>query len=438
MDGWSRKARAFALGVVATSIVGAWVLLRTGTSPTATGVFGFAVLIVLAEAAPVELSHASYSVGFVVALAAIIALGPGGAALAAAAGAIDNGLRTRKDWPGRLVFNAAQLSLSTSFAGLVYKLLGGPVGTLRGGSFPAVLLPTLGATAAYFVANVTLVSTMLSLLRGVPWSELWQRDYKAASISHFGFAALGLLLALLYLNTGWGTALFLLLPLLVARGAFHASARRQDAFDATLRSLVTAIEAKDLYTRGHAERVSRLAAMVARERRLPSGTVRRIQYAALMHDVGKLTIDTKVLQKPGKLSVEEFEHMKVHPIRGSEIVSEIDLLAEMVDGIRHHHERMDGRGYPDGLAGEQLSMVARLIMVCDAFDSMTSTRSYRRAMPVESAIAELRRCQGSQFDTHMIDALEIAIGKNRWIPAPEEFEGEKVPRPELTAHVIAR
>jgi HD-GYP domain-containing protein (c-di-GMP phosphodiesterase class II) len=142
-----------------------------------------------------------------------------------------------------------------------------------------------------------------------------------------------------------------------------------------------------------------------------------------MHDVGKLTVDTRVLQKPGKLTMDEFEHMKVHPIRGSEIVAEIDLLKDMVDGVRHHHERMDGNGYPDGLSGRDLSLEARMIMVCDAFDSMTSTRSYRKAMPLEAAFAELRRCQGTQFDEHMVDCLEAAVARHGWEPAPEAYQG---------------
>jgi HD-GYP domain-containing protein (c-di-GMP phosphodiesterase class II) len=149
-------------------------------------------------------------------------------------------------------------------------------------------------------------------------------------------------------------------------------------------------------------------------------------------------VDTRVLQKPGKLTSDEFEHMKVHPIRGSEIVADIELLRDMVDGVRHHHERMDGKGYPDGLSGENLSLAARMIMVCDAFDSMTSTRSYRRAMPLSAAFAELRRCQGTQFDEQMVNCLEAALLRYGWEPAPETYQGVLVePSPKSTSLALS-
>jgi HD-GYP domain-containing protein (c-di-GMP phosphodiesterase class II) len=212
------------------------------------------------------------------------------------------------------------------------------------------------------------------------------------------------------------------MPLLVARHAFQASINLQGAYDDTVRSLITAIEAKDPYTRGHAERVSRLAEMTARAYGLSEERCKAIRYAALMHDVGKLGVLSSVLQKPGKLTAEEYEHMKIHPVRGVEIVSEIDLLEEAIVGVRHHHERMDGKGYPDGLVGEQIPLFARIIMVSDAFDSMTSTRVYRQAKTTEEAFTELRRCEGTQFDPKALDALHKAIQRYGWEPAPEPRE----------------
>jgi HD-GYP domain-containing protein (c-di-GMP phosphodiesterase class II) len=434
VKGFPPRAWAYSAVVSACSGLLAWWLIRTSPVFRPSFVLGFAVLFFLAELAPVALTHASYSVGFVVAIAAIVAGGPGVAALASAVAAFDVELRKRSDWLGRLLFNGAQVSLATGLAGVTYRSLGGRIGELAGNDFPSILVPLSAATFVYFLSNVTLVSIMVRLVRRVPMRELWHSDYRAASLSHFSFAVLGLLLALLYINIGVGGPMFLVLPLLVARSAFHASTRTRVAFEATLRSLVTAIEAKDLYTRGHAERVSRLAEMIARQSAISEAETRRIRYAALMHDVGKLTVDTRILQKPGKLTPDEFEHMKIHPIRGAEIVSEVEMLSDMVDGVRHHHERLDGAGYPDGLFGSDLSVAARIIMVADAFDSMTSTRSYRRAMPIEKAIGELRRCQGTQFAPEMIDALERALETYGWNPTPEEYLGEATPRPEVSVH----
>jgi HD-GYP domain-containing protein (c-di-GMP phosphodiesterase class II) len=123
------------------------------------------------------------------------------------------------------------------------------------------------------------------------------------------------------------------------------------------------------------------------------------------------------------LTDEEYEHMKQHPVRGYEIVGEIDFLREAAEtAVRHHHERMDGRGYPDGLVGEQIPLIARIVMVCDAFDSMTSTRVYRKAKQIEDAFAELNRCAGTQFDPACIRALETAVATEGWEAEPEAEE----------------
>jgi HD-GYP domain-containing protein (c-di-GMP phosphodiesterase class II) len=209
------------------------------------------------------------------------------------------------------------------------------------------------------------------------------------------------------------------MPLLVARHAFQAAFTMQGAYDDTVNGLIKAIDAKDPYTKGHAHRVAELAEMTGRAYGLSEERVRALKYAAMMHDIGKLGVFSAVLQKSGKLTPDEYEHMKIHPIKGVEIVGEIDLLQEAIDGVRHHHERMDGLGYPDGLVGDQIPLFARLIMVADAFDSMTSTRTYRTAKTIEEAFAELRRCAGTQFDSRALAALELAIARNGWTAHPE-------------------
>jgi hypothetical protein len=134
----------------------------------------------------------------------------------------------------------------------------------------------------------------------------------------------------------------------------------------------------------------------------------------MLHDVGKLGVPTTVLQKAGKLTDDEFAAIQLHPVRGREITRDLEFLGEAVAGIYHHHERIDGRGYPLGLKGSEIPEFARVIAVADAFDSMTTTRSYRGARPVLDAIAELRRCKGSQFDPVMVESLAVAIAADGW------------------------
>ena len=198
--------------------------------------------------------------------------------------------------------------------------------------------------------------------------------------SDLGYATLGLLIAALW-SAGLGAfaAVLVLVPLFVARWAMGQFAAQERAYAATMAALCQAVETKDFYTRGHSERVARGSAMIAREVGMRSSRVEAIRYAGMLHDVGKLGVPTTVLQKNGALTEEEFAAIQLHPMRGLEIVREIGFLDEALAGIMHHHERMDGLGYPMGLAGDEIPEFARVIAVADAFDAMTSNRSYRGA-----------------------------------------------------------
>jgi HD-GYP domain-containing protein (c-di-GMP phosphodiesterase class II) len=154
--------------------------------------------------------------------------------------------------------------------------------------------------------------------------------------------------------------------------------------------------------------------MIAQEIGMRGDRVEAIRYAGMLHDVGKLGVPTTVLQKTGRLSEEEYAAIQLHPMRGLDIVSEIGFLDEALKGIMHHHERIDGRGYPLGLAGDEIPEFARVLSVADAFDSMTSTRSYRGARPVAEAISELRKWAGTQFDPAFVDAFVAAIERDGW------------------------
>jgi hypothetical protein len=233
-------------------------------------------------------------------------------------------------------------------------------------------------------------------------------------LSDLGFAAYGLLIAALWGELKVFTPVLVLIPLLVARWAVAQFAAQQRAYEATVSALCQAVETKALYTRGHSERVSRGSVMIAREIQMHNDRVEAIRYAGMLHDVGKLGVPTKVLQKTGKLTEEEYAAIQLHPLRGMDIVREIGFLDEALAGIMHHHERIDGRGYPMGLAGDEIPEFARVLAVADAFDSMTSTRSYRGARPVHEAIAELRKWAGTQFDPAFVDAFVTAVKRHGW------------------------
>lgn len=173
----------------------------------------------------------------------------------------------------------------------------------------------------------------------------------------------------------------------------------------SMRALAAAIEAKDEYTRGHSDRVSRVCVLIGRQLGLDEAELRVLSIAGTLHDVGKIGIPEKILQKPSRLTDEEYELMKRHPVIGESILREFEGNDEVCLAIRHHHERADGKGYPDKLTAETIPLDARIISVADAWDTMVTERAYKRAVPDTEAIAELRKHSGTQFDPRVVQAL---------------------------------
>jgi hypothetical protein len=346
-------------------------------------------------------------------LASVVLAGPVGAAIVGACTAL--GLRRGPSILQR-VFNTAMYALSAYLAGRAFLALGGQVGLPSENSFPGIIAPFAGAALVLVVANHGLLSGVLWLTRppdGTP-SGVGVGLSGRLLLSDLGYAAYGLLIAALWSVVGFFAPLLVLIPLFVARWAVAQFAEQQKAYEATVGALCQAVETKDFYTRGHSDRVSRGSVMIAREIGMRGERVEAIRYAGMLHDVGKLGVPTKVLQKTGKLTEEEYAAIQLHPMRGLDIVREIGFLDEALAGIMHHHERIDGRGYPMGLAGDEIPEFARVLAVADAFDSMTSTRSYRGARPVAEAIEELRKWSGTQFDPAFVDAFVAALKREGW------------------------
>ncbi len=180
-----------------------------------------------------------------------------------------------------------------------------------------------------------------------------------------------------------------------------------------MRALAAAIEAKDEYTRGHSDRVSRICVLIGRQLGLSESQLRILAISGTLHDVGKIGIPEKILQKPSRLTDEEYELMKRHPTIGESILREFEGHDEVCLAIRHHHERSDGKGYPDRLPSEQIPLGAKIIAVADAWDTMVTERSYKRAMPDSEAISELRKHSGTQFDPKVVQALCDLYGQGQ-------------------------
>lgn len=403
-----------------------------------------ALLFLICESTPTALARqSSWSPSSAATLAAVVLIGSSGAAMVGAVAVLS--VRSRVPLAERL-FNGAMYAVAAYAAGQTYLRLGGvrlmnqslllhalnsgANLSISSGKFDSVLQAFAAAAIVHVIVNHALLWGMLLLdrySRTAPPLAAAKASLSLLLLADLGFAALGLLIAGLWEVIGPFAAAIVLVPLFVARWAMGQFAEQQRAHQSTLAALCQAVETKDFYTRGHSERVSRGAGMIARQVGMRPERAEAVRFAGMLHDVGKLGVPTKVLQKDGTLTEEEYAAIQLHPMRGLEIVRDIGFLNEALTGIMHHHERMDGRGYPMGFAGQEIPEFARIIAVADAFDSMTSTRAYRKACRIADAIEELRKGAGTQFDPKIVDAFICALDRDGWqLQEPAQPRGYEI------------
>lgn len=437
VSGTSAAARVYILCAVVCAALGAVPALSPGAG-TPWGTLGLLAALYSACELPgrfrvfggsVPITAGSF---FPLLLAAAFLLPPSAAVLVAVPGA----LVSHVDGPpvtARRVWRAAQLALTVGAASWAYALSGGPA-TLGGGpegavpALPHALLPACAAALVFGLVLAALDGGIIATAERVAVRHAW-RGLPARSVGpHLVHALAGLMMAVLWRSTyGPLSALVVLLPMYISCWVFAQYHRRHAAHRATIRALVQAVDIKDGYTRGHSERVGRASELIARELGMEESRTEALRFAGILHDVGKLGVPTRVLRKDGPLTPEERRVIELHPEYGHEIVRGIGFLDEARAAILHHHERLDGSGYPYGLTGDRIPEFARVVAVADAFDAMTSTRSYRRGRPVPAAVEELRRCAGSQFDPRMVRALARALDRHGWSAAANTVTSDEDP-----------
>ncbi|MBF0568019.1 HD domain-containing phosphohydrolase [Candidatus Magnetominusculus dajiuhuensis] len=212
---------------------------------------------------------------------------------------------------------------------------------------------------------------------------------------------------------------------LVSQAAFAMDNARlyeslKEAFIKTVYTLAETIEKRDPYTGGHTKRVKEYSVAISANLGISAGDKERLELAAVLHDIGKIGVSDNVLRKTAKLTDEEFEEIKTHTTCGRDILSYIEELKGIIPGVKSHHERFDGRGYPDKLKGLEIDLIARIIAVADTFDAMTSDRPYRKGLPFGTALQELRKCSGTQFDPTVVEAFFKAVDNNKINPENQE------------------
>ncbi len=294
--------------------------------------------------------------------------------------------------------------------------------TLSDGPVATVALILVGGSA-FILVNMSLAVLAVSIRTHSPLTRIWAGSIRNSLFGAIAQVFIGWLMAEVGLKVGlWATSLFMV-PLLLARYSFTKYAETRALFFGTISALSQAIDAKDGFTRGHADRVSRIAGAIAREMQLSEKHIEEIELAGMLHDIGKIGVEDQILMKPARLDPHEQELMRRHPIYGASILEPSESLRPLAPLVLHHHENYDGSGYPEGRRGEDIPLGSRIIIVADAYEAMTSDRIYRKAIGHERAMEQLNRYKGIQFDPKVVRALATIIDER----GAQAFEVSELP-----------
>lgn len=327
--------------------------------------------------------------------------------------------RGEPGWYGTL-YNRANWVLA-SFAGWV--VLWATQSAVRPGDALGVVAQIALVGGAFALVNSLLAVLAASARTHMPVGRVWAISIRNIAIGLVSQVPLGWLMAEISTAVGPWAVLLFLIPLLLARYSFSKYTETRELFFGSVSALSQAIDAKDGFTRGHADRVSRIAGAVAREMGLPEKAIEHIELAGLLHDIGKIGVEDRILMKPARLDADETELMRRHPIYGASILEPSAALRPLVPLVLHHHENFDGSGYPENLKGSEIPLGSRIIIVADAYEAMTSDRIYRKAIGHDKALEQLNRFKGVQFDPTVVRALESTISKH----GPAAFEVSDLP-----------
>jgi hypothetical protein len=379
-----------------------WILAATG-APSWTIVLAFGAVVVLGENTAVLMHDgAAISPGFMLVMASIAVADDSHVLASAALVGLCNGIfvpHLRQRRFGIVAFNCGQHLLSAAVAALAYT-------GLDQASRPAA---ALAAACAYGSLNTGLVLPYVASKPGESFAGVWA-DMRTALPNYLSFGLLGLVLGLVCKALGPLSIVLLVAPMAVGRWTFRSFERTRAAHDAAIRVFVRLIEAKDPYTAGHSGRVAKYAVYVGEELGFHAARLEHLRGSALMHDVGKLAVPAHLLNKPGRLTPEEYEVVRSHNAAGIGILGQVDFLRTMTVTASDTHGRFE-HSQTDHRIAPELVLEAHIVAVADAFDAMTSTRSYRRALDQEVAFGELRSHAGTQFNPDCVEALVAAIEK---------------------------
>lgn len=366
----------------------------------------FTILSIVAESLLIPTpGESAISVGFAVDLAAILLLGVPEAAWIASLGIMLRSVKHQGKYVNILntpiyktLFNGAEIILSAGISGFCYKIFGGVPGDIDYNSF---LFPLIACVLVYVLINETIISGLMSIVTGESFINSWFSNILWAARDCIYVAPLGILMAIAYIKYNIVGILLFLGPLLLARYSYKLYIDMRHIYIDTVRALSQAIEVKDPYTQGHSMRVSEYAIELGKRINLSPKRMENLKMAAILHDIGKIGIEESILNKPERLTDEEFDKIKQHSQNGVKIIQDIEFLKPASDIILDHHEKMDGSGYPNGKKQGEISAEAAILGISDVYDAVTSDRPYRKAMTMDEAIAIIEEGKGKHFEPRL-------------------------------------
>lgn len=330
-------------------------------------------------------------------------------------------------------FNVAQVTLGFAVGTAAFRLLGGTsFSMLEGQGFfsalSTLIAPTTALIVAFITVNTACVSVVINAVSGQRIFSTWINSNRATAAISLLQVVLAFYLAWLSVNLGLIGAAGMVLPMVAVRQLSRTTIELTSVTEELLDLMVAAIEARDPYTSGHSKRVARASKIIARSLGLKLEQVERVEVAALLHDVGKIDEQfARILAKEGRLSPEEWETMKKHPVRSAELVGMLTSLKDIVPAVRHHHENWDGTGYPANLKGNDIPLASRIIMFADTLDAITTDRPYRKKLDAEDARSEFVKFRGKQFDPIICDCVvSLAVWQELYVAIQEERAEERV------------
>lgn len=427
------------IGVVTLAGIGAtWRGLAHAPVPELWGLIIFAILALVTQLWKIDLfGKGSFSVAVATVFAAALSLGVPGLIVVNAVITVVDALQRRIK-----VYKATFNWSVHLLAGLVPVVIHDAVPVpLHVTNLPLLALPILVAALLYYGIEIGLISVARGMIEGKRLSVVWHEYFQWLLGHYLVLALMGLVLAVAYRSLGWGGVAVFVLPILMMRYVQHQYVVRAHASvlevqrmnqelavandqvsganrsirqlnrelhqlnDELLMMIAKMIDARDPYVGGHAAKVAEYAVAIGRELDLPDERVELLRQAGFLHDIGKIAIAEHILHKPSRLTEEEYAYIQTHAAVGADLIAASPSLGHLAPFVRHHHERWDGRGYPDGLANVAIPLEARILSVCDSVEAMASDRPYHRGMPLPAIVAEVRRSAGTQFDPLVVDAF---------------------------------